>query len=182
MTKPVTMIFKADMTTLEKAIIQDLNQLQGVTIDSNRGEPKFEKKKWRRNFPKSSWMATNAAEMDMETIRIWWMPPKPPPQKVSDGGKNIKPVQSEIGIDIGCLKTNRQASVVCLVREWTYNARNHIPYTEIPLLRSDSTDLGSYSSDRKWLRHLLPEAEFSAEYSEVIYSSKIMEILKRSVK
>jgi hypothetical protein len=111
-------------------------------------------------------------------MTVWWMPPKPPPQKVSEGGKNIKPVRSVICITIGCLKTNHQACAVQVEREWTYNARMHVPYTEIPLLRGESSEQGSYLSDHKWLHQLAPKKELSVEYTYGAYDSKILEILK----
>ena len=178
MAKPVTMVFNVEATNLVGKIIQSLGELEGVEIDKKTGEPKFEIEKWNSNFPQTSWMATNAAQMDLESIKVWWTPPKPPPQKVSAGGGDIKPLRSEIWLVVGCLKTNNQASVVRIRREWTYNARNHFPYTEIPLWRSDSANSGSYPSDRKWLHQFLQEGASSTEYDDVVYSSKILEILK----
>jgi hypothetical protein len=178
MAKSVTMIFKEDKAVLEGRIIENLGRLQGVEIDSKTGKPKIEKKVWRPHWPRESSLATNAAQMEMESITVWWTPPKPPPQKVSEGGSNIKPVRSEIWIVVGCLKTNHQASVIRLRREWTYNARNHVPYTEIPLFRGNSSNGGGYPSDHDWLHQLASGKEYPIEYDDLAYDSKILDVLK----
>jgi hypothetical protein len=178
MTKSATIVFNEDKAKLEQRIVENLGQLKGVEIDGKTDKPKLEKKAWRPDWPRESWMATNVSQMDMESIKVWWMPPKPSPQKISEGGSNIKPVRSQIWIVVGCLKTNRQASVICLEREWTYNVRSHFPYTEIPLFRGNSSDGGSYPSDHDWLHQLAPRKEYPVEYSCVEYDSKILEVLK----
>ncbi|HEY1719381.1 MAG TPA: hypothetical protein VGH42_13970 [Verrucomicrobiae bacterium] len=181
MTKPITVIFKEDKDLLEQRIIQNLASLQDVEIDSKTGKPKLEKRTLKpntRNFSKDSDINVGLAQMDDELIKVWWMPPKPPPQKISEGGSNIKPVRSEITIEIGCLKTNRQASVVRVWREWTYNARTHVPYTEIPLLRGEDSNGGSYASDREWVHQLAPTKEFSTNLNDVVWDPEILEILK----
>ncbi|MEI7851464.1 MAG: hypothetical protein WCH86_06485 [Kiritimatiellales bacterium] len=173
MAKPVTMIFNEDMATLMERIVQNLEQLQGVEKDSKTGKPRFERKVWRPSL-----MTTNTTQMDLESITVWWTPPKASPQKVSNGGGNIKPLRSEIWIVVGCLKTNRQASVIRLRREWTYNIRAHIPYTEIPLCRTERKSGGSYLSDRDWLHQLAPEKEHPGEYDDVVYASNILQVLR----
>lgn len=173
MTKAVTMVFNEDMATLEQHVVDGLSRLQGVETDQKTGMPHFEKKLWRPNM-----MVTNVSQMDMVSIKVFWMPPKPPPQKVSAGGSNIKPLRSTVWIVVGCLKTNHHASVVRLEREWTYNARAHIPYTEIPLCRTDDSSQGSYPSDREWVRQLAPEAKYPVEFTCLEFDSRILEVLK----
>lgn len=181
MTKPITIIFKEDKDLLEQHIIQNLAILQGVEIDDKTGKPSLEKRTLKPdtwNFSKDSDINVGLDQMDDELIKVWWMPPKPTPQKISEGGSNIKPVRSEITIEIGCLKTNRQASVVRVRREWTYNARTHVPYTEIPLLRGEDSNGGSYASDREWVHQLAPTKEFSTNLNDVVWNPEILEILK----
>jgi hypothetical protein len=181
MTKPITIIFKEDKDLLEQHIIQNLANLQGVEVDSKTGKPSLEKRRLKpdtSNFSEDSEINAGLAQIEDELITVWWMPPKPSPQKISEGGGNIKPLRSEITIEIGCLKTNRQASVVCLEREWTYNARLNVPYTEIPFLRGDNSNVGSYPSDRQWVHQLVPNNEYSTNFACVIWDPKILEILK----
>ena len=80
-------------------------------------------------------------------------------------------------IQVGCLRTNPQAVVVRLSRKWTYNARTHIPYTEIPLWRGKSTEQGSYSSDGIWLRRLMPEKARASFLEEVVYGENVVAAL-----
>ena len=181
MTKPITIIFKEDKDLLEQHIIQNLANLQGVEVDSKTGKPNLEKRTLKpdtSNFSEDCEINVGLAQMEDELITVWWMPPKPPPQKISEGGSNIKPVRSQITIEIACLKTNHQASVVQFEREWTYNARTHIPYTEIPFLRSDNSNGGSYPSDLQWIHKLAPNKEYPTNYSDVIWDPQILEILK----
>ena len=182
MAEPATVIFNEDKAILEQRIIQNLGRLQGVETDAKTGEPIFEKSAyhpdWPKEWPLYSSLATNIAQMEMDSIRVWWQPPKPASQKISQGGRDIKPVRSEIWIVVGCLRSNRQASVVRLCREWTYNLRAHIRYTEIPLWRMDQSRDGSYASDHKWLRQLAPGKDYPVEYSCAEYDSRILQVLR----
>jgi hypothetical protein len=174
MAKSVTMIFNDDITTLRQKIIENAGQLQGVEIDSKTGKPKLE----TTVLKPQSWDYDNTVQMNLECISVPWMPPKPPPQKISQGGGNITPLRSKIRIFLGCLKTNSYASVISIDREWTYRAWNHFPYTEIPLWKSAQDRQGSYPSDHDWLHKLAPGKEYPTEFSCVEYDSKILEILK----
>jgi len=181
MTQSVTAIFNQDKDSLEKRVVQTLENLQGVETDKNTGRPKLEKRTLKPDwsFSKDSEINTGLTQMDNELITVWWMPPKPSPQKTSEGGGNIKPRRSEITIEISCLKTNHQASVVRLEREWTYSARAHFPYTEFPLWRTVDSRQGSYASDRQWMHYLIPNLEYSTNFTCVVWDKRIMEILKR---
>jgi hypothetical protein len=178
---PLTVIFNADMADLEKRVIDNLNQLQGVKVDSVTGKAQYEKRPLPAAdtvFSKESEPAKNIAQMNREIITVWWRPPKPRPQKISGGGRNVIPPRSRIDIVIGCLKANRNATVVQIVREWTYNERSHVPHTEIPLWRANSTDSGSYASDHIWLHALMPGKEVPPESDEAVYDSKVLQVLK----
>src|SRR5260221_7105672 len=133
MTVKPSAVFSCDVTLIENRIVETLGQLQGVEHNTQSGGQRFQRREWKPDFPKDSWMAKNCALMSLAIFEVQWMPPKPPSQKTSNGGGNIKPVSSKITIDSGYLKTNCQAVVVRLSRESAYNPRTHIAYNQISL-------------------------------------------------
>ena len=179
MARPTALLYQQGMASLEVAVVAHAGQLQGVQLGEKTGKPKIDKAPWRPDFPKGSWMADNVAKMDMESIVIAWVPPKPPSLKASEGGSNVEPRRSLIWIIVGCLKGDASSCVVYIERSWTYNIRTHVPYTEIPLWRTDRTMTGSYPSDVAWLRQLAPGATALEEYHCVEYDTRILEALKK---
>ena len=172
MSSQPSVIFYSDVGQIKDQIVRTLSQLQGVDLAS--GAPRFETREWQPDFPKDSWMAKNCASLQFTIYEVSWIPPKPAPQLVSNGGRNIKPVRSKIMIVCGSLIANRKAVVVRLSREWTYDALLHIPYTEIPLWRSEQSKQGSYSSDRSWLHNLMPDKDRGSFAVEVEYDDKVL--------
>jgi hypothetical protein len=68
--------------------------------------------------------------------------------------------------------------VIRVDREWSYDIRAHVRYTEIPLWTTAQDRQGSYQSDHHWLHKLAPGKEYPTEFSCVEYDSKILDILK----
>lgn len=176
MTSKPCVVFDCDSAVIRSNIVKTMGRLAGVVLRPDGVE--FEQRAWKPDFEGGSWMAKNCALMDFTIFEVKWMPPKPGPQKVSDGGGDIRPVLSKITITCGVLRRNSKAVVVRVEREWTYNELLHIPYTEIPLGRLDNAEQGSYLSDRVWLRDLASAHEFSAFPTDVEYADEVVAALE----
>jgi len=172
---PAIAVFNKDETLLKKEILENLDRLQGIEKDAKTGRPPVENRKWHRAYERGSVWGKNAALMDSEDYIARWTPPPDP------HCPDAEPRLSEIWITIGCLKTNHRACAVELSRRWVYNARNHIPYTNIPLWRSDFEEsFDTYASDHEWLQQLTPVVQYGKKHHEPVnlYDMVIMQQLK----
>lgn len=173
-------VFNEDYSVIKQHIIHGLVSLEGIPLDRETGKPVYAVKEWHPDFPKGSSMASVSGQLVLESITLSWMPPKPAPQSISNGGKNIRPLPSEIKITIAHLRNDGRATAVDLVRTWQYRGLAHIPYTEIPFFWSTDSKPGSYSSDRLWLQKLSKATIQATLVNEVVYSLTVLVELKKA--
>jgi hypothetical protein len=85
---------------------------------------------------------------------VFWWPPTPPRQRVSQGG-GIVPQRSSVRITVGSVEGWTNLSYVELGRTIRFRQTLHIPHTEIPFGRGIGLDWVLYPSDVNWLRNLM---------------------------
>ena len=179
MNKTIAVIFDRNKNDVIIKLIATLAQVKGVEVDAKTGKALVKMKVRHVNFSHGTWMRENAEQLDIQDFSLWWTPPQAPPQKISGGGKHIRSLRSSIDIEIASLKGRQSPTVVFFRRSWEYRGMAHVPYTEIPLLPLRSSDSGSYSSDKTWVRNLAPRTVRTELANKIIYSPEVLSALKR---
>jgi hypothetical protein len=175
MTDAAAVVFRSDVGVVRERILMKLAEVEGIELDRSTHQPVVEISPFKWNVGSSEIAALDHAEQ----IVVWWTPHQPPPQKVSGGGRHLKALRSTMFITIASLKGHPQATVVCFTRHWVYHGLNHIPHTEIPFFWGDTTQCGSYLSDRAWLEGLVPSAKHTKlEHVVLPFDPEALEALR----
>ncbi len=179
MHETIVVVFRRDSRDVVRRAIAASGQLQGVEVEAKSKQPKMKLEVRHLDFPKGSWMRQNADQLDVKSLTLWWTPPKAPPQRISEGGKYIRSLRSSIDIDIASLRGKQSPTAVFLRRRWDYRGLGHIPYTEVPLPPLRTSDSGSYSSDKAWVRNLALGVQKTEFKNTIIYSPEVLSSLKK---
>ncbi len=174
----VTFVYRASPQELDDAVTATASNLWRVEFVSGASEPL--RQHWTHGTSDRISVREAFAELDCRRLKYFWMPPKVPPRKVSEGGR-IVPVRSAIWLTIGSLRTNTNIAFITLTRDLEEKTTLHIPHTEIPFGRGMSSTLGVYETDLIWLRNLLgTNAPLHELVGSQCYDAEVMSILRTS--